>query len=111
MATAAAQSNLPAPAAPQPESNTGAVTRSANEIEDPYIWKPAGAFGLQHVQAQTQAKTQAPVRPAPKPSTPGMAEANEAYEALWRWRDFAAGLAVGILSIVTLNLFYKVERR
>lgn len=109
MATATAESNLPAIAVPAPESNTGSVTRPVDEIEDPYIWKPAGTFGLQAVQAKAQAAA-APVQPD-KPQSPPMAKANDAYEALWRWRDFAAGVAVGALSIVALSLTFKLERR
>ncbi len=107
MATATAESNLPALATPTSESNTGAVTRPADQIEDPYIWKPAGAFGLQAVQARTPE----PVKPAAKSESPPMAKANDAYEALWRWRDFAAGVAVGAISMIAFSLAYKLERR
>ncbi len=107
MATATAESTPPALATVLPESNTGAVTRPADQIEDPYIWKPAGAFGLQAVQA----KALPPVQPAAQPEAPPMAKANEAYEALWRWRDFAAGVAVGAISIIAFSLAYRLERR
>ena len=33
------------------------------------------------------------------------------YEALWRWRDFAAGVAVGAISIIAFSLAYRLERR
>lgn len=107
MATATAESNLPVLATPAPQSNTGAMTRPADEIEDPYIWKPAGAFGLQAVQA----KAPVPMPSADKPPAPPLAHANQAYEALWRWRDFAAGVAVGAISIIAFALVYKLERR
>lgn len=107
MATATAESNRPAPAPLLPESNTGAVTRPADQIEDPYIWKPAGAFGLQAVQA----KAPEPAKPAAKSESPPMVKANDAYEALWSWRDFAAGVAVGAISIIAFSLAYKLERR
>jgi hypothetical protein len=105
MATTTAELN-PAPAA-VPESNIGAVTRPADQIEDPYIWKPAGAFGLQAVQA----KAPAPLQTVAKPQSPPMANANQAYEALWRWRDFAAGIAVGAISVIAFSLAYRLERR
>jgi hypothetical protein len=109
MATATAESNLPVIAVPKPESNTGSVTRPVDEIEDPYIWKPAGAFGLQAVQSKTQVPAAA--AQLAKPQSPPMAKANDAYEALWRWRDFAAGVAVGAISVIALSLAYKLERR
>ena len=107
MATVTAEPNRPAASTPLPESNTGTVTRPADQIEDPYIWKPAGAFGLQAVHARAPE----PATPAAKPELPPMAKANDAYEALWRWRDFAAGVAVGALSIVAFSLAFKLERR
>ena len=109
MATATAESNLPAVAVPTPESSTGSVTRPVDEIEDPYVWKPAGAFGLQAVQAKAQPPAAA--TQSTKPQSPPMAKANDAYEALWRWRDFAAGVAVGAISIIAFSLAYKFERR
>jgi hypothetical protein len=107
MATVTAEPNLSAPATPAPESSLGTVTRPADQIEDPYIWKPAGAFGLQAVQA----KAPPPLLPVAQPESPPMAKANEAYEALWRWRDFAAGVAVGAVSIIAFSLAYRLERR
>jgi hypothetical protein len=107
MATVTTEPTLPAASTPLPESNSGTVTRPADQIEDPYIWKPAGAFGLQAVHAHGPE----PAKPAAKLELPPMAKANDAYEALWRWRDFAAGVAVGALSIVIFNLAFKLERR
>lgn len=107
MATATAESDLSIPATSTPESSLGTLTRPADQIEDPYIWKPAGAFGLQAVQA----KAVPPVQPVAQPESPPMAKANEAYEALWRWRDFAAGVAVGAISIIAFSLAYRLEQR
>ena len=80
----------------------------APETADPYIWKPAGAFGLQAVHPRQSAPDHTP-KPNIKPQP--MAEAQEAYEALWRWRDFFAGFTVGAISILTVSLFYRLERR
>lgn len=107
MATATAEPTSPANnnAAPA-QAASPAVTRPADEIEDPYVWKPAGAFGLQVVQPKPPVP-----EPSRSPAPPPMIKAHAAYEALWRWRDFFAGFAVGAMTVAAVSMAYRMERR